>query len=69
VAIHGAATLSNYAQNEVFASEVLSHQLDGLTLGQAVERARQEARSKNIEDLVINWTLLGDPTLRVGVSP
>jgi hypothetical protein len=69
VAIHGAATLSNYAQNEVFASEVLSNQLDGLTLGQAVERARQEARSKNIEDLVINWTLLGDPTLRVGVSP
>ena len=33
VAIHGAATLSNYAQNEVFARNVLEYQLDGLTLG------------------------------------
>ena len=66
VAIHGAATLSNYAQNEVFARNVLQYQLDGLTLGEAVQQARVAARSRGIEDLVINWTLLGDPTLRIG---
>jgi len=65
VAIHGAATLSNYAQNEVFAGKVLEYQLEGLTLGQSVERARAEARSRGIEDLVINWTLLGDPTITI----
>jgi len=65
VAIHGAATLSNYAQNEVFARNVLEYQLDGLTLGEAVQQARVEARSRGIDDLVINWTLLGDPTLRL----
>jgi len=65
VAVHGAATLSNFAQNEVFARNVLEHQLAGLTLGQAVERARSEARSRGIEDLVINWTLLGDPTVTI----
>ena len=66
VAIHGASTLSNYAQNEVFAKKVLEYQLEGLTLGESVRDARAEAREQGIEDLVINWVLLGDPTLRIG---
>jgi sulfur carrier protein ThiS len=65
VAVHGAATLSNYAQNEVFASEVLRYQLDGMTLGESVRAARAEAQRRGINDLVVNWTLLGDPTVRI----
>jgi hypothetical protein len=65
VAVHGAATLSNYLQNEYFAKGVLERQLDGATLGSAVLSTRQEAAERGIDDLVINWTLLGDPTLRM----
>jgi len=65
VAVHGAATLSNYVQNEVFASQVIEHQLAGLTLGQSVLAARAEAFQRGNTDLVVNWTLLGDPTLRL----
>jgi len=65
VAVHGAATLSNYAQNEVFASAVVAYQLNGMTLGEAVLAARAEARQRGINDLVVNWTLLGDPTVRL----
>jgi hypothetical protein len=65
VAIHGAATLSSYVANERFAREVLKQQLDGLTLGQAVEHARQRARDQGMSDQVINWILLGDPTLKM----
>jgi hypothetical protein len=68
VAVHGAATLSNYAQNEVFASEVVSRQLEGLTLGQSVLAARIEAQQRGITDLVVNWTLLGDPTIALGAN-
>lgn len=65
VAVHGAATLSNLAHNEVFVREVLTQQLNGATLGEAVLSARQTAAARGISDLVINWTLLGDPTLRL----
>jgi len=65
VAVHGAATLSSYDQNGLFARDVLDFQLAGHTLGQAVHLARGEAEGRGIDDLVINWTLLGDPTLRL----
>ena len=65
VAIHGAATLSSLAQNEMFAREVLQAQLDGYTLGQAILHARKAAADRSVWDLVVNWTLLGDPTLRL----
>lgn len=65
VAIHGAGTLSNISQNEVFMREVLIAQQAGHTLGQAVLMARQSAAERGIHDLVVNWTLLGDPTLRL----
>lgn len=65
VAIHGAATLSNLAQNEVFMREVLDAKLSGMTLGESVLQARQMAAQRRINDLVVNWILLGDPTLRL----
>lgn len=65
VAIHGAATLSSYQQNEVFAGTVLERQQAGDTLGEAVLAARRQAASANSHDLVTNWILLGDPTLRL----
>lgn len=65
VGIHGASTLSNYLFNERFARDVVSHQLDGKTLGQSISAARQRAHARGMSDQVINWTLLGDPTLRL----
>ncbi len=65
VGVHGASTLSSYLFNERFARDVVSHQLDGKTLGQAIEAARQRASLRGMDDQVINWTLLGDPTLRM----
>jgi len=65
VAIHGAATLSNYAQNELIARRVLEAQLQGDTLGAAVQSARVYAADQGLSDQVLNWILLGDPTLRV----
>jgi len=63
VAIHGAATLSNYDQNGWFARNVLELQLAGRTLGQAVLEVRELASPSS--DQVINWTLLGDPTIAI----
>jgi hypothetical protein len=65
VAIHGAATLSNYQQNEFVVSRVQSYQLEGMTLGQAVLQARIDASERGLRDQVINWGLLGDPTIRL----
>ena len=65
VAVHGAAVLSDYNHNEIFAGEVLNHQLAGQTLGRATLLARREAQLRNLGDLMVNWTLLGDPTLRL----
>ncbi len=63
VAIHAAATLSSYQDNERMGTAALESQLiGGQTLGQAIEQARQ---SVNVRDVQINWTLLGDPTLRL----
>jgi hypothetical protein len=65
VAIHGAGTLSDYDHNERVAREVLNAQLDGATLGEAVQRGRARAKLLGLDDQVINWILLGDPTLRM----
>lgn len=64
VAVHGAATLSNYNQNEILARAVVEQQLQGKTLGEAIRIARQQAAARpGMSDQVTNWTLLGDPTL------
>jgi len=63
VAIHGAATLSDYLANENFVRVVMDQQFEGATLGEAVQSGRARAAADGETDLVINWTLLGDPTL------
>lgn len=65
VAIHGASSLSAYSSNEQFAKTVIELQLLGKTLGEAVQEARIQALMNGYKDQVINWTLLGDPTLVV----
>jgi len=65
VAVHSASTLSNYLQNEAYSRWVIEHQVSGHTLGQAVQLARQQANQQGMADLVVNWVLLGDPTLRL----
>jgi len=64
-AIHGAATLSDYGANETYMQAVLAAQLNGATVGQAVEAARRQAQAIGNDDHVVNWTLLGDPTLEL----
>ena len=60
-AIHGAITLSDYAQNEIISKLILERQLLGDTLGDAILYARN-----NISNEVrATWTLLGDPTLQI----
>ncbi|GAB4167401.1 MAG: hypothetical protein Kow0020_00230 [Wenzhouxiangellaceae bacterium] len=65
VALHGAATLSDYDQNERVARAVHLYLLDGQTLGEAVLQARLDAAAQGLSDQAINWILLGDPTLRM----
>ncbi|VAW36177.1 hypothetical protein MNBD_GAMMA01-1130 [hydrothermal vent metagenome] len=68
IAVHGAASLSDYTSNEVFAKHVLEQQLNGETLGQAIYLARLHASTLGYSDQVINWVLLGDPTLQAQVN-
>lgn len=69
VAVHGAATLSHYSDNEVLSTRILRRMLDdGETLGEAILRAKQQLREQSgdrYETVLINWALLGDPSLRI----
>jgi len=66
VAVHGAATLSSYSDNEKLARTALSHQMaDGDTLGEAILKARRAAAAAGRTATAKNWTLLGDPTLTI----
>ncbi|MCZ7597350.1 MAG: C25 family cysteine peptidase [Gammaproteobacteria bacterium] len=63
VAVHGAATLSSFINNEAVAAEVLTRQLvGGDTLGEAIRKVRHGKAGAAAG----SWTLLGDPTLTVG---
>ena len=67
VAVYGAATLSGYHENELVAKAIMQAQLqDRATLGEAVLTARRKAAELGLTDVVLNWALLGDPTLVVG---
>ncbi|MFT7531734.1 MAG: hypothetical protein ACI9FD_002753, partial [Gammaproteobacteria bacterium] len=66
VAVHGATTLSSYGTNELVAEEVLKQQMQNEeTLGRAVQIASDKAAASGFRDVVVNWALLGDPTLKV----
>jgi hypothetical protein len=61
--IHGAATLSSYADNEKLLGRATAAMADGVTVGEAVLGARQQLGS-GFTEVVTNWSLLGDPSLR-----
>jgi len=65
VAIHGAMVLGKYRENSKFADRLLKQQLKrGKTLGQGILAVKRSLSSWN--QMVNNWALLGDPTLRLG---
>jgi hypothetical protein len=66
-AVLGAATLTEASSEEALAGE-LFHRLfsPGWTLGEALRASKQalvEQASPAVRDVVLGWTLLGDPTL------
>ncbi len=64
VAIHGATVFSDYRENTRFAKKVLEQQLDNnQTIGQAILAVKR--RLSPWHDMVNNWGLLGDPSLRL----
>lgn len=66
VAVHGAATLSGYSDNEQLARTAMEQQInEGDTLGEAIRHARWAAAQAGHPDTAVNWTLLGDPTLTI----
>ena len=67
VALTGAATLSLYSSNFDMAAGIVTRLQQGLTLGEAVLRSRQDLaiELESQRDVIINWALLGDPTLRI----
>lgn len=65
VAIHGAMVLGKYRENAKFADRLLKQQLkQGKTLGQGILAVKRSLSPWN--EMVNNWALLGDPTLRMG---
>ncbi|MDJ0656028.1 MAG: C25 family cysteine peptidase [Xanthomonadales bacterium] len=69
VALHGAASLSGYGENETLGGIVIGQMINqGQTLGQAILQARQQLHQQNpslYRSVIVNWALLGDPTLRI----
>lgn len=65
VAIHGASVNAALGQNEFMVSQVKAGLLQGESLGEAVRLAREAAAERGMRDQVVNWVLLGDPTLRL----
>ncbi|MGH1539148.1 MAG: C25 family cysteine peptidase [Arenicella sp.] len=65
VAIHGAMVLGEYRENAKFADSLLKRQLkQGKTLGEGILAVKRSLSPWN--QMVNNWALLGDPTLRMG---
>ncbi len=61
--IHGAATLSGFSRNEALLGRSMSAMSGGASVGEAVLEARRRL-GPNYSDVVTNWSLLGDPSLR-----
>ncbi len=64
VGIHGATVFSDYLENTRFAKKVLAQQLShNKTLGQAILTVKRTLSPWH--NMVNNWSLLGDPSLRL----
>ncbi|MCO5204371.1 MAG: C25 family cysteine peptidase [Anaerolineae bacterium] len=65
-AVLGAATLTLASSDQVLGPEVLSRAVvPGLALGDAVQQAKEAIAYTGLEDVILGWTLLGDPALIV----
>ena len=63
-AVLGAATLTNSSSDQLLGPEVLSRAVQpGLALGDAVQQAKAAVAQPGLEDVILGWTLLGDPAL------
>ncbi len=62
--IQGAATLSGFSQNEELLGRVTDAMVGGQSVGEAVLTARK-ALGKSYSDVITNWSVLGDPSLRI----
>ena len=60
-AVHGAAMLGDYRENGLFSERVLKQSRSESRLGKAIKSAKRQMTSAN--EMLHNWTLLGDPTL------
>ncbi len=65
-AVMGSSTFTNARSSEVFVS-ILSAKLaqPELTIGEAVLQAKQEMDPASSQDMILGWTILGDPAVRV----
>jgi len=61
VGVHGAAVLGEFRENAIFAERYLNNAAASKTVGEAIYRAKNEMASGN--QMLHNWTYLGDPTL------
>lgn len=60
-AIHGSSFLGDYRENGIFAERFLKKSRSVTLLGKAIQQTKRRMSSAN--EMLHNWTLLGDPTL------
>ncbi len=67
-AVLGASTLTLSSSEELLGQKLMPYLLQpGMTVGQAVHAAKRDLAASNPElpDVLLGWTLLGDPALQV----
>lgn len=66
-AVLGATTLTYTASETELAERLIPHLTSGMTIGEAVTQAKAEAAKAmpGMADVLLGWTLLGDPALRI----
>jgi len=62
-AIHGASVLGEYRENGIFAERYIKESKGSSNIGEAILKAKRSSGSNN--EILHNWTLLGDPTLPI----
>jgi hypothetical protein len=68
VAVLGAASLTEVESDRLLSSLLLPHLTSpGITIGEAMTAAKREVadRQPGAVDVLLGWTLLGDPTMVV----
>ena len=66
VAINGSITLGRYNDNKLMGVHTTHNQLaENMDIGTAIMRAKQRIGNSK-RDAIVQWTLLGDPSLKIG---